>query len=402
MRMAGRVGSMTYYVSKGQQVVRQAQNNSNYGESASRTEAQQSNRVKWANVVNFYKASAGWMKKAFEAKKKGQTDYNKLMSVNLGTANIFLTRDEAEAGCCIIAPFIVSQGSLPSISIVQSGAVWKTDIALGALVLGADTSVADFSQAVIMNNKTWRELDQLSFISYQQNVDAFGRPRTICTAYEVTLNLTDPRTLRSFLPDFCSSQTADGYLATNENISLGGFTYVQSRNATNSRLQVSSQQLINNNSEMIAQYSSAEQLSAAIRSYGLSGSSFLDSGSEQTNPTPQPNFIQFLTSGSGDETWTSEARSLDVEHIFEDGAFNVVMAVPVALADISDIRVKFNPDDEFVAFPQTVVWSDDKVSVDGDKIILSRVNVVPVSTFLQEVELVIKGVTYKYALSPSN
>lgn len=234
MRMAGRVGSMTYYVSKGQQVVRQAQNNSNYGESASRTEAQQSNRVKWANIVNFYKASSGWMKKAFEAKKKGQTDYNKLMSVNLGTANIYLTRDEAEAGCCIIAPFIVSQGSLPSISIVQSGAVWKTDIALGALVLGAETSVADFSAAVIANNKTWKEFDQLSFISYQQNVDAFGRPRAICTAYEVTLSLSDTRTLRSFLPDFCSSQTSDGYLATNDNISLGGFTYVQSRNASNS------------------------------------------------------------------------------------------------------------------------------------------------------------------------
>lgn len=401
MRMAGRVGSMTYYVSKGQQVVRQAQNNSNYGESASRTEAQQSNRVKWANIVNFYKASSGWMKKAFEAKKKGQTDYNKLMSVNLGTANIYLTRDEAEAGCCIIAPFIVSQGSLPSISIVQSGAVWKTDIALGALVLGAETSVADFSAAVIANNKTWKEFDQLSFISYQQNVDAFGRPRAICTAYEVTLSLSDTRTLRSFLPDFCSSQTSDGYLATNDNISLGGFTYVQSRNASNSRLQVSSQQLVNNNSEMIDQYSSAEQLSAAIRSYGLSGSSFLDSGSEQTNPTPQPNFIQFLTSGSGDETWTSESQGLDSEHIFEDGAFNVVMAVPVALADISDVRVKFNPDSDFAAFYQTVVWNDGNVSVNGDKIILTKVSVVPDGTFLQEVELVIKGVTYKYAISPT-
>lgn len=399
--MAGRVGSMTYYVSKGQQVVRQAQNNSNYGESASRTEAQQSNRVKWANIVNFYKASSGWMKKAFEAKKKGQTDYNKLMSVNLGTANIYLTRDEAEAGCCIIAPFIVSQGSLPSISIVQSGAVWKTDIALGALVLGAETSVADFSAAVIANNKTWKEFDQLSFISYQQNVDAFGRPRAICTAYEVTLSLSDTRTLRSFLPDFCSSQTSDGYLATNDNISLGGFTYVQSRNASNSRLQVSSQQLVNNNSEMIDQYSSAEQLSAAIRSYGLSGSSFLDSGSEQTNPTPQPNFIQFLTSGSGDETWTSESQGLDSEHIFEDGAFNVVMAVPVALADISDVRVKFNPDSDFAAFYQTVVWNDGNVSVNGDKIILTKVSVVPDGTFLQEVELVIKGVTYKYAISPT-
>lgn len=164
---------------------------------------------------------------------------------------------------------------------------------------------------------------------------------------------------------------------------------------------MSSQQLVNNNSEMIDQYSSAEQLSAAIRSYGLSGSSFLDSGSEQTNPTPQPNFIQFLTSGSGDETWTSESQGLDSEHIFEDGAFNVVMAVPVALADISDVRVKFNPDSDFAAFYQTVVWNDGNVSVNGDKIILTKVSVVPDGTFLQEVELVIKGVTYKYAISPT-
>lgn len=337
---------MTYYVSKGQQIVRQAQNNSNYGESASRTESQQSNRVKWANIVNFYKASAGWMKKAFEAKKKGQTDYNKLMSVNLGTANIFLTRDEAEAGCCIIAPFIVSQGSLPSISIVQSGNVWKTDINLGALVLGADTSVADFSQAVITNNKTWRELDQLSFISYQQNVDAFGRPRAICTAYEVTLSLTDDRSLRSFLPDFCSSQTSDGYLATNDNISLGGFTYVQSRNASNSRLQVSSQQLVNNNSEMIAQYSSAEQLAAAIRSYGLSGTSFLDSGSEQTQATPQPQFIEYVKNEAINVLFPAGFRKPQIGAMFEDGPLTVKFALPVEIGDIMLVRLKaYRPSD---------------------------------------------------------
>lgn len=395
MRMAGRVGSMTYYVSKGQQIVRQAQNNSNYGESASRTEAQQSNRVKWANIVNFYKASSGWMKKAFEAKKKGQTDYNKLMSVNLGTANIFLTRDEAEAGCCIIAPFIVSQGSLPSISIVQSGAVWMTDISLGALVLGADTTVAQFSAAVIANNKTWRELDQLSFISYQQNVDAFGRPRAICTAYEVTLNLTDDRTLRSFLPDFCSSQTSDGYLATNENISVGGFTFVQSRNASNSRLQVSSQQLINNNSEMIAQYSSAEQLAAAIRSYGLSGSSFLDSGSEQTNPTPQPQYIVKLRNEAGGFDMFEGDAGVVVGDAFEEGGMRVLLAAPVALADITRVVVSVNENADFSKFGTQFILNDSQVEVSGDSVLLTKPTGMQDSYYMEKVVVEIKGVSYE-------
>lgn len=294
-KLKGRVGDTTYYVSKGQQVARQAQNNSNYGESASRTWLQQSNRVKWSNCVNFYKASSMWIKKAFETKKSGQTDYNKFMSVNLPQAPIYLTKNMAEAGCCIIAPYIISQGSLPSIAVDKSGSYWVTDIRVGDLTISDSTTVADFSSAVVHNNRHILLGDQLSFVSYQQTQDAFGMPRVICTAYEVTLSETNTESLRNYLPEFCSTSMGGGYLGTNSNISKGGFAYVLSRNATSGKLLVSSQQLVSNNDEMIRQYSSQAALTNAVNSYGLDSEAFLDTGSQETPATPQPQFIEYVS-----------------------------------------------------------------------------------------------------------
>ena len=73
-RRVGRVGDTTYYVRDGEQIARQSQNNSNYGATASRTPAQMSRRVKWANLVNLFKGMKSWQPKAYDFKKKGQTD----------------------------------------------------------------------------------------------------------------------------------------------------------------------------------------------------------------------------------------------------------------------------------------------------------------------------------------
>lgn len=293
-KIKGRVGDTTYYVSMNRQIARQALNSSNYGESARRSPSQQGRRVMWANLVNFYRASKGWMPKAFESKSAKQTDYNRFMSANLPNARIALTKAMASVSACVADAFIVSQGSLRSIQVSKLTNSWQTDINLGGLEISPETTIGQFAKALIANNNWILAGDQLSFVSYQQYVDSQNTPHIICTAYEVTLNVTSTDVLRNYLPEFCSTTSSGGNLGTNTNISLGGFAYILSRNVGGGSLQVSTQRLITNNEILITQYSAASNVQNAIDSYGVDSDTFLDTGSFPVSRTEQPFYISSL------------------------------------------------------------------------------------------------------------
>lgn len=294
----GRIGETTYYVSNGQQIARQARNDSNYGETARRSEAQQSRRVLWANIVNFYKASASWMAKAFETKRNGQTDYNKFMQVNVGAARINFTREQAAAGACVADNFIVSQGSLPSVEMSLQLTSWVTNIDLGGLQIGDSTTNAEFTAAIEANNANLRRGMQLSFVSYQQTVDALGIPRLISRLYEITLDAESQSLVRNYLPAFCST-TVGRYLGTSAALSIGGFAYIVSDLSSGS-LRVSTQRLNTVNAALIAQYTSQEQKAAAIASYGIDSEVVLSPvGTNPQTPEGQPLFIEYISSAEG-------------------------------------------------------------------------------------------------------
>lgn len=306
----GRIGETTYYVSNGQQIARQARNDSNYGETARRSEAQQSRRVLWANIVNFYKASSSWMAKAFETKRNGQTDYNKFMQVNVGAARINLTREQAAAGACVADNFIVSQGSLPSVEMTLQLSSWVTNINLGNLIIGDSTTNAEFTAAIEANNANLRRGMQLSFVSYQQTVDPLGIPRLISRLYEITLDAESQSVVRNYLPVFCST-TIDGKLGTNNSLSIGGFAYIVSDLSSGS-LRVSTQRLNTINAALIAQYTSQEQKDAAIASYGLDSEVVLSPvGTNPQTPEGQPLYIEYVQSPNG--TLVANSYAGDIE-----------------------------------------------------------------------------------------
>lgn len=293
-KLRGRVGQTTYYVSGQQQIARQALNNSNYGETARRSEAQQNRRVLWANLVNFYKISASWMPKAFETKRSNQSDYNKFMQVNVATARVALTKDEAAAGACIVDGYLISQGTLPSIEIVALTNQWRTNLALGALTIGDATTNAELTAALEANNANIRAGMQLSYVSYQQSVDPLGTPRAICRCYEITLSRTDTSLVRDHLPDFCS-QTVDGNLGTSTDVSVGGFAYILSE-LQSGALRVSTQQLVVNNSVLINRYTSSLQVANAVSSYGVDREVILSPlGTVTQTAEEQPLYVQSIT-----------------------------------------------------------------------------------------------------------
>lgn len=289
--MKGRVGETTYYVSKGQQVARQSRNDSNYGEAARRTELQQSRRVLWANLVEFYKVSSRWMPKAFETKKPGQTDYNKFMQVNIGQSRIALTKSESVAGACVVDAYVVSQGSLPSVAIIETGSQWRTNLIIGSLTIDATTTIGALTDALVANNANVREGMQISFVSYQQSQDSLGTPRVLCRCYECTLRSASTEKVRDYLPEFCSTSVNQA-LGTSADISEGGFAYILSE-LVNGQLRVSTQQLTTVNSTMIEYYSSSTQVQAAMDSYGINTEVILSpTGTVQQQPEPVPAYVK--------------------------------------------------------------------------------------------------------------
>lgn len=305
MQIRGKVGNTTYYVEGGRQIARVSQNGSNYGESASRTEKQQFQRGKWGNLVNFYKVSKSWMRKAFESKKRTQSDYNRFMQLNTTNARIYLTRNMYANGGCVADAFRISEGSLRPINVVTTGAAYMTDLAVSSSAFEPDDSVAALTEELLENNNHLREGMQISFISYQQRVTAEGVPSLVCTAYEMTLDLKNDAPFRTYLPEFCS-QSVDGYLGTSTNISTGAFAYVLSE-TRNGKTYVSTQSLITKNDTLINMYSSADAIEASIKSYGVDADIFLTSGSYPTGATPQPLFIEKIR-------WESEDGVILYKH----------------------------------------------------------------------------------------
>lgn len=321
----GKVGTLTTYNAAAGNIARIRTNATNRGEGASRTDRQQTNRVRWANMVNFYKASKKWMPKAFENKKKGLSDYNRFMSVNFNFSSVALTKSEAAAGACVVEAYLISQGSLAPVQVQNHGDHWDTNIHLGDLTIGETTTVAQLSSAMIANNNFLREGMQLSCISYQQQVDDLGTPRVICTAYEMIIDTkaTDKKAF-DFLPSFCLA-SENGVLRTSNNISVGGFAYVLSETVSG-RTMVSTQNLIVNNAALIAQYTSAEQYDKAIASYGTTGEVFLDADyAESKNPTPQPLYVSEVYAYNG-------TRVVPVDtHPQVDSIFDNSLATPTKI-----------------------------------------------------------------------
>lgn len=263
-----------------------------------RTQAQMTQRVKWANLVNLYRANADWMKYAFETKKASQSDYNKFMSLNVTNSNIFLPKNIAAAGGAVVQSYLITQGSLPSIetTYVMENLWWATNIYLGNSYIFSTPTIAAFTRVLLDNNPAMREGDQLSFIRMTQMTNADnGAPYVIVRKYEMVLSLTNQASVWDYLPnDYIDSSEAstNSQLVVKDSGNAGGFVLVLSRTIAG-KTYVSSQRIVvANNSALIAAYSSAAALQAAINSYGSSEEAFLSSTyANQADDVYVPNSI---------------------------------------------------------------------------------------------------------------
>lgn len=247
-----------------------------------RTESQMTQRVKWANLVNFYRANKSWMKFAYETKKQNQSDYNKFMSLNVATSRIYIPKGFAAQGACIVDGYQMTQGSLASIETTKTSTGWATNLFLtDANTLPENPTVGEVSTQLLAANPALREGDQISFIRLTQQTNAnTGVPYVVVRKYEVLLNSSSVKFFYDYMPiDYIvfDGGTNPNRIEVNDSGNAGGFIVILSR-TTGGKTYVSTQSIVvANNTALIEAYSSQNALQTAIDSYGESSEPFLTS-----------------------------------------------------------------------------------------------------------------------------
>ncbi|MCI6081288.1 MAG: DUF6266 family protein [Prevotella sp.] len=279
-KLNGSAGSLTFKQVNGQTVVSEKATTVKN----TRTPAQQRQRTKWGNVVQMYKGICPLINYGFESKAPGCSDYNMFMKVNMKNSDIYLTREEVAGGGCVAYPYQLTQGTLPSIVIVGSGENARTDIKLGDLKIDANTLVKDFAMAVVSNNADYDFGDQISFFDVLQRVNTVtGIPYCQFLATNVVLDKTSEVKLLDIVSKY-GFATVDGYLGHIEGEGDGVYAWVHTRKSSAKTL-VSTQSFVNNNTEMISEYSGDQAYKRSVQTYGGESSSFLTPGTTTTQAT---------------------------------------------------------------------------------------------------------------------
>lgn len=265
--ISGSAGDLTYSVKGGELVISaRVEKMTN-----PRTPAQMTQRIKFSNIVAMYRSFHGLLDECFERKlrkdQKGNVNnFNRFVGLNLFSLPVYLTRTEYATGYCIAAPYQVSDGSLPAILTRSDGSDTLTDISLGNLQLTPDTTVAQFSLAVMQSNSLYFPGDSLLYLDALQSADpATGVPLVTAHLYKVTLDPADRTPLRLVAPATGFS-SADAHLARPADDVPGAFAWIHTR-PTPEGLQASPQRLIVHNS-LFRLYNSDTALARALRSYG--------------------------------------------------------------------------------------------------------------------------------------
>ena len=279
-KLNGSAGSLTFKQYAGQTVVSEKIS----VVKRSNTPMQMRQRTKWGNVIQMYKGICPLINYGFESKPVGKSDYNMFMKVNMKGSDIYLTREEVAGGGCVAYPYQLTQGTLPSIVVTGSGDNARTDIKLGDLTIDAETLVKDFAIAVVSNNADYDFGDQISFFDVLQRVNAVtGIPYCQFLATNVVLDKASEVKLLDLVSKY-GFATVDGYLGHIEGEGAGVFAWVHSRKSSAKTL-VSTQSLVNNNDEMIAEYSGDQAYKRSVKTYGGESSAFLTPGTTTTQAT---------------------------------------------------------------------------------------------------------------------
>ena len=349
--LIGRVGGNVYYMNKGQNIARELAP----AISNPQTAAQQEQRMRWANLVSFYRVNLPWMKRgAFESKKQTWSDYNAFVSANSKISPVYLTKGETEQGAAVVAPYIVTKGSLPSVAVVsdETNEQFVSDLYVGDLDISETTTAAELSAALRANNNNLQEGDQVSFILNFQGTTTDGVPYITARYYEFIIDSSDSRTLATLgLEGVIVADTWNEMQClclVNEGNVAGG-TIIISR-TTSGNIKVSTQSIVLNQAmqTFLAGYTSDAALQRAARSYGENNPNFLAAGYSGKASNVSVPTAATIMSVAGKNVGSVAPIVLAAT------PFNIVVSRELAIGEISTIGLT-------VSYYTSDQWSENQV-----------------------------------------
>ena len=264
-QLSGKVGQIIYRNTKHGVVAYEAKPKASVPQ---RTEAQMRIRTQWSNLAAVYKQFNSTLKNGFEGLNGMMSDYNAFIQANTNVVRVYVPKQVRLNGGSVLAPYQITRGSLPSIAVSKNaGGVLVSDVALGSLAIGAQTTVAEFSTAVIANNEGWEDGDLITFFYGRQTMDAVTKiPRARISGWKVMLDTTDNSLLQSVVSAMGFSSVG-GYLGMSQAISDGAAVWIHCRDVAGSELKVSTQYMYVDSS-VLAQYQTSDAFGTAANSYG--------------------------------------------------------------------------------------------------------------------------------------
>lgn len=224
-------------------------------------------RAQWGNLVRFWQSFSDRDKPSFEAATINVSHFNLFMRANINGNRVYLTKEDVRLGACVVAPYRVSEGSLPVVPLsLGAGGVYVSAIQLGDLTIDADTPISQFSSAVMANNNDFQNGDQIAvFIATQIVESVGGLPRVQMQGYKVELDPDDDVTLFRDVMGTGNVSSVDGVLAINHG---EGAVIVHSRRTSSGETLVSTQSFVVNNA-ILTQYITEDARLKAAESYGI-------------------------------------------------------------------------------------------------------------------------------------
>ncbi|KAA6336756.1 hypothetical protein EZS27_015118 [termite gut metagenome] len=234
-------------------------------------------QAQFAAMVHVYQQLSYFLKGAYEKKTRRVSFFNLFMKLNLSTIKLFFTKTEAAEHACVVAPYRITEGSLPAIEIALQGNTMISSIAVPKnFVITSTTTRGEVSAALLKSNLWMHSGDQVSIVHLVQRVKD-GIPRVSLKLHEFDLDRDSTEVFYEHTPESLFYVTG-GHIGTDANAEEGGIAYVLSREMGN-KLLVSRQEIVlTPGNTMYKKYSSEEKRKEAAASYVAIDPYFLKPG----------------------------------------------------------------------------------------------------------------------------
>ena len=202
-KISGNVGSMNFR-RRGSKVVVAERSYANSSKGYGASYKQRLHRIRIANVSSVFRSIAAIEARAWQYKGENQSDANMFFAKNLANSPVFLTAEQAKNGAAVIAPYVVSEGTLPALKQSFDSDTFHSGIKVPAGWIVGQNTIGALSMAIIANNEGIQNGDKFTFAKIQQASSVINGktfPMLNVTYFELTLDANSVMSVAS-LPNY--------------------------------------------------------------------------------------------------------------------------------------------------------------------------------------------------------